>query len=445
MKPRTKLQNEVIYLSNNFLRDITYKMKSWGAKECLKHRGFATKKRVICMDCGQTFSTELINRKLAICPHCGTKLKVEQTKKSTDKQQTYFAIAEIQGDFQVIRNFEMIGYYKSGRQANYFCWEILQHWIRSDGKHEVIARNHTLNWRVDSFNGDMEIRKDYGYYSGNKYDVYPSKIHPESIFKQEYVKYGISYRLSGLTPLEAIKTVPNNPKAETLLKAKQYGFLYHLKQSSNINYRWPTIKICLRNKYFPKDVKIYFDYLDLLDYFKKDLLNAHYVCPKDLIKAHDILVKRKRKKQEKEEAERKRKRALENEKAFRELKAKFFGICFGDESIKIKVLESVQEHMDEGDILHHCFFTNNYFLKPESLILSAKIGDKHIETIEVSLKEFKVIQSRGLMNNNSEFHDKIIEIVNKNMKLIKKASKLELTAAFQSFILLDPTIQPLAE
>ena len=140
-------------------------------------------------------------------------------------------------------------------------------------------------------------------------------------------------------------------------------------------------------------------------------------------KEHDALVKRKRRVQALEEAERKRKKALENEKKFLELKSMFFGIAFSDKDIEVHVLESVQEIMEEGDILHHCVFTNNYHIKPDSLILSAMVDGKKMETVEISLKQLKVVQCRGLRNENTEYHDRIISLVNKNMKLIKDRLK----------------------
>ena len=104
MIARTKLQKQVLEL-NKCLPDIENKMLVWAKTACLEHKGFATKKRVICMDCGETFSPELIKRKRAICPHCDARLKIELTKKRTDKQSIYIASAEIHGEFQVIRNF----------------------------------------------------------------------------------------------------------------------------------------------------------------------------------------------------------------------------------------------------------------------------------------------------------------------------------------------------
>mgnify|MGYP000296788918 FL=1 len=51
--------------------------------------------------------------------------------------------------------------------------------------------------------------------------------------------------------------------------------------------------------------------------------------------------------------------------------------------------------------MHHCVFTNEYYLKADSLILSATIDGKRIETIEVSLKRMEVVQSRGVCNKNT--------------------------------------------
>lgn len=76
---------------------------------------------------------------------------------------------------------------------------------------------------------------------------------------------------------------------------------------------------------------------------------------------------------------------MEDEKRFHELKSKFFGICFTDGTIQVHVLESVQEHLEEGVAMHHCVFDNAYYLKENSLILSATIEGRRIETIEVNL------------------------------------------------------------
>ena len=91
-------------------------------------------------------------------------------------------------------------------------------------------------------------------------------------------------------------------------------------------------------------------------------------------------------------------------------KSKFFGICFTDGTIQVHVLESVQEHLEEGVSMYHCVFSNAYYLKEDSLILSATIESKRIETIEVSLRTLEVVQSRGICNKNTEYHEQIMLI-----------------------------------
>ena len=151
----------------------------------------------------------------------------------------------------------------------------------------------------------------------------------------------------------------------------------------------------------------------------KDTHNAHYVCPEDLQQAHDEVHRKLRARQEREQEEHKRQKAQEDEARFQKLKAPFFGITFTDGTIQVRVLESVQEYIEEGQALHHCVFTNEYHLKEKSLILSARIEGKRVETIEVSLETMQVIQCRGLQNKSTEYHDRIINLVHRNIKQIQ--------------------------
>ena len=88
----------------------------------------------------------------------------------------------------------------------------------------------------------------------------------------------------------------------------------------------------------------------------------------------------------------------------------------------------VQEHLEEGTAMHHCVFSNEYYLKENSLILSATIEGRRIETIEVNLDTLKVVQSRGVCNKNTEYHDQIVSLVNANRKLIRQRMRMRATA-----------------
>lgn len=74
--------------------------------------------------------------------------------------------------------------------------------------------------------------------------------------------------------------------------------------------------------------------------------------------------------------------------------------------------------------MHHCVFSASYYNIPDSVILSARDKDgRRIETIEFSLTQGKVVQSRGVCNQNTEFHDRIVSLVNDNAFLFEKAKE----------------------
>ncbi len=261
------------------------------------------------------------------------------------------------------------------------------------------------------------------------YDILPQYVLPGAKYLSQLKRNGFKGTFLGLTPFEIFHTLLKESIGETLLKAGQKKLF--IKFATGDKWRvlqftkyWPSIRICLRQKYIIKDPSMFFDYLDLLLYFKKDLHSSHYVCPINLKESHDKLMERKRRKIEAQELAEKRLRIIEEEAAYQRAKSKYFDLLISDDLITISVLKSVQEFIEEGDELHHCVFTNDYHKKDGSLILSARINGQRLETIEVSLKTGKVEQSRGLHNKDTEFHSRIIQLVNKNNKSIKKVKRL---------------------
>lgn len=435
MKPRTKLQIEVFDLSTR-LPNLSVDQKEWAFKECLDHKGFATKTRVICMDCGDSFSPNLVNRKRATCRHCGTRIKVENTRNRTDHQRAYFATACIYEDYQVIRNYELIANYKKGREARVSSYETLQYWIAPKGKIEMVGLLHHTTGYCDSWGSEWAIRKNNNW-NTNKYTIYPYKYLPGSKFKRQYTKMGINGNLDGLNILDAIRIIPENPKAETLLKAKQYSLLSMLKYySGKINGNWSSIKICLRNKYKVKDATMWMDYLDLLTYFNKDLRNAKFVCPKNLKKQHDILMNRKSRIQDKERRIRREEEMclkIERDKTahirYAKNKKPFIGLKFSKGKIQISFLNSIQEVKDEGEKLNHCLFVNEYHEK-QTLLFSAKIDGNKTATVEVDPELLRVVQVRGNYNNPTDHDENIKAVLNKHMNVIaERAGKMNLKTA----------------
>jgi hypothetical protein len=272
-----------------------------------------------------------------------------------------------------------------------------------------------------NFQSAMEIRPEKSWYN-----AIPTCVYPRQRLILELKRSGYSGDFYRLTLFDLFHILLTDSRAETLLKAGQINLLRFFVNNNfrNITDYWASIKICIRNEYKIEDTSIWRDYIDLLRFFGKDLHNAKFVCPTDLTAEHDKQVQKKRELQERERRERAREKALEDEARFKELKSRFFGIQFSDGLIEVRTLESVEEVMQEGDIMHHCVFSNEYHLKPDSLILSACIEGKRVETIELSLSKMQVIQSRGACNKNTEYHDRIIELVKKNISFIKKRKRI---------------------
>lgn len=418
MTPKTKLQIEVMSLKKSSLRPLTQHQKDWAKEKCLTHKGFTTKNRVIFMDCGESFSSEQVKNGAAICPHCSTRISIEKSPKRSMQQRECFAVAEIVKDFQVVRHFEVSSTHKAKNQAQYSYREILQHWIKDDGKREVVSGTRNYVFGGYNWGGDLEIRnkRDTG-----KYDVYPYAYYPGSKFRDIWEKYGINNSLKGLTFLEACTILPENSKAETLLKAKRYEFLFKMPDRTNQIARfWPSIKIALRNKYTIKDAGIWLDYLELLSFYGKDLRNAFYVCPKNLKKQHDRYVDKKREHDRKMEIERRKEMISKAQDQYEKHIRRFKEVQIQEDDIVIKPLVHVKEFLEEGDTLKHCLFANHYYNKPDSLILSARIDNKPIETIEISLSKARILQARGERNGYSPHHDRIVELVTNNLPQIAK-------------------------
>ena len=99
-------------------------------------------------------------------------------------------------------------------------------------------------------------------------------------------------------------------------------------------------------------------------------------------------------------------------------KAHLLGIIITEDELTIKTLDSVREYMEEGGTLHHCIYESEYFSKPNTLCLSARVNGQSVETIEIDLKKKKVVQCRGKFNTPSSYHDKVLNAVKKIMPLI---------------------------
>lgn len=423
MKPKTKFEKQLVAFSNR-LRPISEKKIQWAFDNCLEHEGFRIRKTTItCMDCGHSWDDKTVAGDTeTICPHCGRKIIVRDTRKLSKYQEEYFCVATVSHGYQVLRFVNVRMMSRKGYEPRFFSTEVARMWIDKSGfKHCIsLLRGGMFNNGTWNYSSSLEIRRNIA-----PYIIWTSFVYPKTKIIPELKKRGLSGNFHGLSPLHLIPALFNYSYAETLLKAGQYSLLEKGLDCGAYEWsnHWNSIKICFRNNYKVNDARLWFDYLQLLKYFKKDVQNAKYICPDDLKQAHDMLVAKKMKIEEIKRLKREQEELAKLQKRqdiYLNNKGKFFGICFSDGPLRIKVLESVEEFYKEGEIMHHCVFSNKYYEKKDSLILSARIGDKHIETVEVSLRTFKVVQCYGAYNKFTPYHDNIKKLVEKNMKIIKQ-------------------------
>jgi hypothetical protein len=428
MKPTTVLQKRVVELSTQ-LPIITDKQSQWAYKKCFDSYATQLRKNLYCLECGHTWNDETPEWHNEIagckCPKCETELKMFKHNGNCRKTE-YFSILTTKGSFQVQRVIMVHKDMKKRTQANNHFVEVMQHWVGSDGRKTTLSLStngmsmYYDNWKYGS---GLEIRSQ----SNNSHlrdNLNVPAVYPERKVLSVIKRNGFKGNFYDIPNHKLFSMLIKDPFAETLLKTNQISLLRYyseIKGSAPISATWmPPIKICIRNNYIIKDISTWMDYVQLLIYFKKDLRNAKYVCPSDLKLVHDRLVAKKRAIQRKEKLEQMRLEIQEAQVQYIAQKKMFFGLQFVSKNITVKVIESVQEFMEEGDELNHCLFTNEYHKKHDSLVLSARIESKPIETIEVSLTDLKILQARGQGNKATKYHKQIVDLVNNNLEEIRK-------------------------
>lgn len=447
---RTKREREVLSLNEKLPKELTGAQKKWIKEKIFEDYGYYWKKGLVwCQCCGHW--DKVVKQELAIsldieshvCPECGKVLKLKHW--SERDNQKYGCVEDVYdvsfittiGSYTVIRTWHCSRTNSGENKTRYTFWEVYQNWIGDDGREFILSKSYTRSpwsfhwryqsvWGVKKHNGGCSgyfVRNDVFDVTGNYF--YP-RIRVSKIMKRNGFCSGLLEFSDKVSVAEMMKTLMVEPMAEELIKTGQLGVFAHWMTIGN---QWKdrskwihAIRICNRNGYHIDDASMYFDYLDLLEHFGKDTHNAHYVCPEDFMKAHDKLVRKKAA----EELQKKIKEAKKYEGQYERFRGQFFGICFGNENIVVTVICSVAEMAEEGTFMHHCVFANEYYNKrmhPDSLILSAKDRQgNRLETIEVNVKTWKIVQSRGRMNQPTAQHAEIVSLVEKNMGKLMKAA-----------------------
>lgn len=419
MKPRNKFEKAVLAQSEK-LPTISKAQVKWAFRECIDHYAHRLPKgRTTCMDCGHNWHMAE-QTEYCTCPACRARLKVQLSYVRKVQQKQYFTVLTTSGVYQVLRMFLLVVEMEKGCKAVPQVIEIGQYWWNEQGRKAVVGIQRVLGKYLDTFSfaSPMAIRQDNIAYDHISY----APIYPKSKVIDTLRRNGFDGDFHGIVPTSLIPALLSDSRAETLMKAGQYQMLRHyLKSSFDMERYWASVKICIRNGYTIADGSMWCDYIDLLQHFGKDTNSPKYVCPQDLKAEHDKWMEKRNRQRIREQTEEQRMKAIEDEKEYLKAKGIFFGLVFTDSLICVKVIESVEEMILEGKAMHHC--VGGYHRRKDSLIFSATINGKRIETVEVSLKTLQVVQSRGVCNSNTEYHDRIITLVENNAELIRKRMK----------------------
>ena len=441
MRPKTRIQKEVARLSKRLPR-LTEEQKAYAFRHCFKH--YAIKRANgtnICTECGHSWKSghDLADTICGCaCPHCGMELEALRTRKSVFNENEYFSILTTCKQYQVIRFFFVKSRYKAGQAAEYSVFGVVQRWITPNGKTTTIARLRGMSiMYYDLWNecSDMEVRKCQEYPA---YDITPICTYPRQRFIPELKRNGFKGDFHGISPVRLFKALLSDPRIETLMKGGEIeGMKYFLVNPLIADECWASYLIAKRHKYQIGNLSMWCDYLRMLKRLGQDLRNPKSICPEDFIVAHDNATRKVEALHEKERAadrrrweaerrEREQQRQLQRKKDAEDFianKSKFFGLVITDEEIIVKVLESIDEYYNEGKVQNICVFGSEYYKKADTLILSARIGSEIIETVEVDLRTLKVVQCHGKYNQDTEYHERIIDLVNKNANLIRERMK----------------------
>ncbi|WP_168184327.1 PcfJ domain-containing protein [Muribaculum gordoncarteri] len=394
---------------------------NWALNSTINHYGYRLKSGMCtCMKCGHEWLES--RNGMCLCPECGTQLEIKDTKERVIRDKSYFNVITTIEGYQVIRMFLMIVEMRKGLKAKPAFLEIGSYWIDCKGNTTVVGLQGTLGYYIDSFafGSPLEIRRDNDAFR----HISDEWVYPRIKVTDTIKRNGFKGSCHHIHPVTLFQELLTNPKAETLMKANEIELLRYLCyrpiNKVDIEDYWNSIKIANRNGYKVNNSQMWIDtHQDVGALWQRHTI-PKYVCPANLQEEHDRYVRKLQTIQEKEKKAEDIRKAQEREASFKEQKEKFFGIRINDGEIEVKVLESVEEYRQEAESQHICLFSAAYDQREDSLIFSARIDGRIIETIEVDLRTLKVVQSRGVCNQNTEYHDRIIRLINANTHLIKE-------------------------
>lgn len=455
MKPRTKLQRQMVEWAAE-LPPLGEKHREWARglfpAEALYYSRRGNHCEFHCMCCGAVVPTPgkwlIADQTLPwTCPECGAVCKVlpqYSDWRRVSKQPTggrYVTLSTVFRGVQVFRTFDVLrcnGRTDGGRgcPTEYRYHEIFQNWITDGGKEVITCRPYARSFNY--FRWDYD--KGYvigshnahcsGYYGfQDVFSLDGNWYFPGGRFTPLLRRNGMTARLMRYTDADASRIacelLRNNLFEEVVKSGQLLVAVYFLAHSLR---KLPdyihAVRICTRHGYRIKDPRMWLDYLDDLVYLGLDTHSPSYICPRDLRMAHARTYRLREREEERRKEEQRLAEIAKWEPRYSAAKAPFLGIVFGDGNITLSVIQSVTDVRAEGKAMHHCVFSNDYWKRPDTVLLTARdASGNRIETVEIGLDPYKVRQSRGLQNKLTPQHDLIVALCEANMESFRKAAR----------------------
>lgn len=423
MRPRTLREKHIVEL-NGRLRPLTTLQMNWALNSTINHYGYRLKSGMCtCMKCGHEWLES--RNGMCLCPECGTHIEIKDTKERVIRDKSYFNVITTMEGYQVVRMFLMMVEMRKGMKVKPAYLEIGQYFIDPKGNKTVVGLQRTLGYYIDSFafGSPLEIRCDNEAFQS----ISDEWVYPHIKVSDTIKRNGFKGSCHHIHPVTLFQELLTNPKAETLMKANDIELLRYLcarpAYKSDIDKYWNTIKVANRNGYKITDSQMWMDYIKMLERMGKDLNSPSLIAPQDLKTAHDEYVEKVNRQRVKEQKEANRKKAEADQAKFEELKGRYIGLSMTDGTIRLHTLDSVAEYYDEGTKQHICVGSSGYYLKEDTLVFTATMGGRTIATVEISLKDFSIIQCRAFANGVCEYAEQIASIINANKKMIAERKR----------------------
>lgn len=434
MKARTKAHREVMELSSTLPalneKDIADAKKAYagiyyGAKEAW------------CDVCGHVWQSDLWKnpKEKEVCPHCGARGKAIKGAGKTMSESKYYATCVRRcGEWQVLRTMFCHRITRKGCEKKFWYKnEVFQRWMKPDTKDVVIGYGvYGCCYYYDQWNttGRWEIRTDHARYEA------VGEVCGRSYLTAIVKRNGLKALRKEMNARWLLWLMIHEPKAEILAKGGQWEMLNYLTYShKELTDKWPIVRVAMRHGYIIKDASMWCDMVDALARCGKDCHNPMYVCPENLMKAHDdamLMDARREDREAMKEADNKEriwaKKIIDDRliaESYYKRVGKWLGIVIKVGDIEIRPLQSVKAFYEEGEAMHHCVFRNEYYKKGDVLVLSARKAGARMETIELSTKTWTILQCRGRFNKNSAYHNKIVGLMNNNIDKYRRAAVCE--------------------